>query len=56
MIGSTFDTGKLAGFNANDPTKSKYSFGTNDHDLLTLSNGDVLYLTGAFSRVSLGNP
>lgn len=56
VIGSTFDTGKLAGFNANDPTKSKYSFGTNDHDLLTLSNGDVLYLTGAFSRVSLGNP
>lgn len=55
MISSTFDTSKLAGFNGADLTKSLYYFGTNDHDLLTLSNGDVLYLTGAFSRVSLAN-
>jgi len=55
VIGSTFDISKLAGFNA-EPAKSKYFFGTNDHDLLTLSNGDVLYLTGAFSRVSFLNP
>ena len=32
------------------PNAQDYSFGTNDHDLITLSNGDVLYITGAFSK------
>lgn len=30
-----------------------YGWGTSDHDLVSLSNGDVLYLTGAFSRAKL---
>jgi hypothetical protein len=32
------------------PNPNDYAYGTNDHDLLALPNGDVLYLTGAFSR------
>jgi hypothetical protein len=27
-----------------------YAYGTNDHDLVALPDGDVLYLTGAFTR------
>lgn len=54
-IASTFTLGTLASnFDAN-MEKSKYFFGTNDHDLVTLPNGDVLYLTGAFSRMPLGS-
>jgi hypothetical protein len=50
VISSKFDTFGLADFNTDWP-KSKYYFnGTSDHDLVTLSNGDVLYITGAFSR------
>src|ERR1700704_5615202 len=43
--------GALSANYSSDYTKSRYLFGTNDHDLLTLSNGDVLYITGAFSRM-----
>lgn len=35
------------------PNGQYYLFGTNDHDLVSLSNGDVLYITGAFSRMPL---
>lgn len=41
VISSTFDS---------PPNASDYLFSTNDHDLVCLSNGDVLYLTGAFSK------
>src|SRR5437763_7871149 len=55
LVASTFDMGAL-GVNYNDDyTKSSYWVGTNDHDLVTLSNGDVLYITGAWSRMSM-NP
>jgi len=40
-IDATFD---------NVPNAADYSFVTNDHDLVTLSNGDVLYITGAASK------
>lgn len=50
-ITSTFDMGTLASsYDLNDLPNAKYWFGTNDHDLLTLPNGDVLYITGAFTR------
>jgi hypothetical protein len=56
-ISSKFGMGTLAtNYNRDDLTKSNYSFGTNDHDLLTLSNGDVLYITGAFTRMPLAPP
>jgi hypothetical protein len=42
-----FDMGALPGTGS---TPDPYRFGTNDHDLVSLSNGDVLYITGAFSR------
>ncbi|MDT7543516.1 MAG: hypothetical protein QOE33_3420 [Acidobacteriota bacterium] len=52
-IQSTFDMSGLgANFNT-DASKSNYYFGTNDHDLVTLSNGDVLYITGAFTRMPM---
>lgn len=35
------------------PDADYYAFGTNDHDLVSLSNGDLLYITGAFSRMPL---
>lgn len=35
------------------PNATNYAFGTNDHDLVVLNNGDVLYATGAFSRMPL---
>jgi hypothetical protein len=55
LIASKFDMGALgANFNT-DASKSNYYFGTNDHDLVTLSNGDVLYITGAFTRMPM-NP
>ncbi len=41
VIEATFD---------NVPNAADYSFVTNDHDLVTLSNGDVLYITGAASK------
>lgn len=51
-IGSKFNLGAFGdNYNRDDLTNSNYSFGTNDHDLLTLPNGDVLYITGAFSRM-----
>lgn len=31
----------------------RYEFGTNDHDLIALRNGNVLYLTGAFTRMPI---
>ena len=37
-------------------TLPRYDFVTNDHDLLTLPNGDVLYLTGAASRAPVDAP
>jgi len=45
----------------NDPAADhrlypRYLFSTNDHDLVSLSNGDVLYLTGAFSRAYVKTP
>jgi hypothetical protein len=56
-IGSKFDMGTLAAnYNRDGLTNANYSFGTNDHDLLTLSNGDVLYITGAFTRMPLAPP
>jgi hypothetical protein len=56
-IVSKFEMGTLASnYDRNDLANSKYSFGTNDHDLMTLSNGDVLYITGAFSRMPFGPP
>lgn len=35
------------------PDADHYGWGTSDHDLVSLSNGEVLYLTGAFSRAPL---
>ena len=32
------------------PNPGDYAYGTNDHDLVALPNGDVLYLTGAWTR------
>ncbi len=56
-ISSTFDMGLLAAnYDLSDLTNAKYWFGTNDHDLLTLPNGDVLYITGAFTRMPLTSP
>ena len=53
-VASTWDMGALAAnYNVADLPKSNYYFGTNDHDLVTLSNGDVLYITGAFTRMPL---
>lgn len=51
VVNSIFDMGALSPNYSGDFTKSRYLFGTNDHDLVTLSNGDVLYITGAFSRM-----
>jgi len=51
VVNSIFDMGALSANYSSDPTKSRYAFGTNDHDLLTMSYGDVLYITGAFSRM-----
>ena len=42
--------------NANPKLYPRYAFVTNDHDLVTLSNGDVLYLTGAASRAYVQVP
>ena len=50
---SKFDMGSIGANYDTDFTKSKYWFGTNDHDIVTLSNGDVLYITGAFSRMPM---
>lgn len=50
-VASTFNLGTLAAnYDPTDIADSNYYFGTNDHDLVTLSNGDVLYITGAFTR------
>lgn len=46
MQTSNFEWGK-GGIDTN------YTFGTNDHDLISLSNGDILYMTGAFSKKPL---
>ena len=35
------------------PHPENYSFVTNDHDLVSLANGDILYITGAASRAPL---
>jgi hypothetical protein len=35
------------------PDKDDYQFGTNDHDLVSLPNGDVLYMSGAFSKTKV---
>ncbi len=56
VVGSVFEMGSLGANYSNDLIKTRYVFGTNDHDLVTLSNGDVLYITGAFSRISNENP
>jgi hypothetical protein len=53
LLQSTFDMGALGANFSTDMTKSNYFFGTNDHDLVTLSNGDVLYITGAFTRMPM---
>lgn len=53
---ASFDLGAIKSSYNDDPKLSKYSFLTNDHDLLTLPNGDVLYLTGAGSRMPLAAP
>ena len=34
----------------NVPNSWDYKFGTSDHDLVTMPNGDVLFITGAFSK------
>ncbi len=60
------DTGLVEGRDLNDPNApvvnatfdppadaQNYTFLTNDHDLVSLSNGDVLYLTGAGSKAPL---
>lgn len=36
-----------------EPGPADRRFGTNDHDLVSLRNGDVLFITGAFSRTAL---
>jgi hypothetical protein len=51
VVSSIFDMGTLGRSFDADYAKSSYIFATNDHDLVTLSNGDVLYVTGAFSRM-----
>jgi hypothetical protein len=50
----------LAGKNADvvsafdaPPHPEYYSYGTNDHDLIAMNDGSVLYLTGAFSKEPL---
>ena len=53
LVSSIFDMGTLGKNFDGDNTKTSYLFATNDHDLVTLSNGDVLYITGAFSRMPL---
>ena len=53
LTSSSFDMGALSTNFNTDGSKSKYYFGTNDHDLVSLSNGDVLYITGAFSRMPI---
>jgi hypothetical protein len=53
--GSVFDLAGLAAWSGSF-SQSKYHFGTNDHDLIALGNGDVLYLTGAFSREAVADP
>lgn len=35
------------------PHPKNYAYKTSDHDLIALDNGDVLYLTGAFTRAPL---
>ncbi|MEO6394097.1 MAG: hypothetical protein ABIP75_19740 [Pyrinomonadaceae bacterium] len=55
-IPSTFDMGSLSPNFSADPAKTKYTFGSNDHDLVSLSNGDVLYITSAWSRMPLNLP
>jgi hypothetical protein len=37
------------------PHPENYSFVTNDHDLVSLANGDILYITGAASRAPLAD-
>jgi hypothetical protein len=51
-IGNASDAPIEATFDA-PPDSRDYRFGTNDHDLVSLENGDVLYVTGAFSRATL---
>ena len=53
LTSSSFDMGALSTNFNTDGSKSKYYFRTNDHDLVSLSNGDVLYITGAFSRMPI---
>jgi len=48
-------TTKISTFVDGPANPGDYGWGTSDHDLVSLANGDVLYLTGAFSRAPL-NP
>ncbi len=41
MLQATFDA---------PPNGADYRFGTNDHDLLALNDGSILYVTGAFTK------
>ena len=57
IIHSKFDMGLINGHFEKELTKTKYLLsGTSDHDLVTLSNGDVLYITGAFSSMPVWPP
>src|SRR2546429_4719405 len=57
IIQSKFDLGLINGHFDKELTKTKYLLsGTSDHDLVTLSNGDVLYITGAFSTMPVWPP
>lgn len=56
IIQSKFDMGLINQHFDKALTKTKYRFGTNDHDLVTLSNGDVLYITGAWSSMPVFPP
>ena len=49
-LGATDPTATVQGTFDAPPNQVDYAFGTNDHDLVALPNGDVLYLTGAFTR------
>ena len=48
-LDSTDNTLLQAAFDA-PPNGADYVFGTNDHDLLALNDGSILYVTGAFTK------
>jgi hypothetical protein len=55
VSGRNLDGGAIvrAKFTTQPATPANYAYGTNDHDLVVLNNGDVLYATGAFTKAPL---